>query len=61
MALSRGPQGLLFLKAVIRIASLEVAIGLKARRQGSPREGPECALKRPFHCERETGFIAQSS
>src|ERR1700733_10082627 len=38
----------------------DVAFGRKARLRGSPRDGPECAPKSPFHIEREIGFTAQS-
>ena len=38
---------------------VDVAIGRKAGLQGSFWEGPECAAKPPFHCEREIAFNAQ--
>jgi len=34
--------------------------GREVRLQRSPREGPECMPKPPFHCEREVRFTALS-
>ena len=46
-------------KHPLRIAALDASIGRKAGLQSPPREGPECAPKPPFFCEREIGFTAR--
>jgi hypothetical protein len=40
------------------MAALDAAIGREAGLQGSPREGPESAPKRPFRCEHEAALTA---
>ncbi len=44
-----------------RTAALDASIGRIVGLQESPREGPECAPKLPFQCEREIGFTARST
>jgi hypothetical protein len=46
-------------KHPLRIAALDASIGRRARLEESPREGPECAPKPAFHCEREIGFTGR--